>query len=1840
MLTDDRFLYGLADLVVMECFKELPVQSVSESYEQVVNNLIFESNVLTSTKSFVSLPFRDQWKTISAECFSVRDEFVLMMSTSDSRNFLVITPVVLNYPILHTAYTALCEADKLRFRFVPLRTMAYLETYLSKIFFVSPVHMLTWLLGLIDLSVESVKIALKDIEFQTVSDTAEHRKIVDDHIQLQSGEVSSKHKTRLRRELVQRESAYVKSEELRKREPKDRRKAKIKKAREAKQQAFRLDDDFVCEQGFGNLYGGVANMFSSAMSAANRVLAVPSLALSALENTSKITQNMATATDGLDMAEVVNSVKSTAAIAGVTAMRIGHYTETVSEQATVIGSAASQASDVFTSTIKKLQDDLTDKLPRVYVKCLLSAFLVFLYTKFTSKFARLAILGTVMVILGQVVYDIFFKNFRLEVMSGDHVQVQSDAPSLLSEVFSAVMVYTALGEERPAGFKGLVDKITNTASKVPRTIKGIDAMIETVVNLVEKCVNIIRVQCELKPIRLMKRHADDIEDLIIRILEFEHSMKSFTTGMTEPQQYNHILHLSNTLLIFRKVTGADDRLNRELNYMMDKLGRMAEPLKHSVGVAGGARPQPASLLISGSPGLGKTMMVNNMSLIVMKLTGNIAQGVSAEEASRSIYVKPANSPYMDGYNHQFTMLYDDFLQMKTTPGQEGTEVSDLMTHYGPFTSTLNMADCPKKGMYPFTSKLILMTTNVRELSEIHLDAMMVEPQALVRRIDHHVRVQVRKEFRVEQTPANAGKWHQLDYAKFAAEEARMPPGINKFPWHVWEYRYTHFGDTSDFPPGSGYDMRVLIKDIADKISANQRYHENAMDTYRNLVDGDVSQWIVPERSPVGQLPHVGLPNLSTSGSLLGVGYNALDEQPVTESVEALEFYGALATDSVRLQSGETFSEQMVREHHERMARRRTPPYESVLDELAKIEEGGVYLPDLTGAHHSVRYSDGDSDFSDPDTLIQRVRAAFDFDWSRLLKPFLLTLGGIVALTAAGYALRCAYQCIRDFMGYPADDDCSQQSNAKAVRTVRTFRDDVVKTQSGNEIHGLWYKVYQNTFKLTVKVSHDKVRVCGQILVLADNTFVMPHHFLKDIQESLRIGEAQYDTEVHLRSCAMQDHTLNMTVSDFLGLDWHIEAERDLAFSDLRGAIQPRANIIKFIMKSDYIKDQGTKTVRLDTARVSKDGVLIDFNERVSYISPNLEVANGVSKYVGEPGKGVDHKLWLRYLAETEAGDCGAVLSVTDHSRTSCQIVIGLHIGRSSVTGHAYATQLDQEIASSVLARFSRRQIREQTFEEVANESGWRAKDITCEPIETMPFTKEGQDTFGSFRPYCTVSKGTVAPISSSLTPTVFGKVAYFSEQIKELSGGVEPAELEVMHLGGGAMVRALEPFSTDTRFVNPEKFRDAVFTAMQPFSKASEHFASRTFSFEEAVVGVPALGFASIPRSTSLGYPWCLGGRDKSYFFGKGQEYDLTTERARELKIEVMSLIELIKEGTRPLFVCRDFLKDEVRKKGKSARLIAGTDVRYYILCRMYFGSFVAAMTNLHQASGVCLGVNQYSEWSWLKEFVTKKGPKVWDGDFAGFDSSQQPQMLWEILHFINAWYTRHGDGAGNAVREILFLDLVHSRHLVSDRGPAFTVVEWMKSLPSGHFLTAIVNSILSMSLIVAAYMGTTGRMDFWEKAGVAAQGDDNLVNASDEVIHQFNQVSCSEFLRKEFGMVYTAGRKGEELKPYMGIEDVIFLQRRFATKDGVTVCPIRPESFLHSLYFTKKQKERHVIKQELVKGLENALEELALYPESAWQSVTPRISEAFKLLDEVPALDITNSKSYFRAVRNRVPAY
>lgn len=153
--------------------------------------------------------------------------------------------------------------------------------------------------------------------------------------------------------------------------------------------------------------------------------------------------------------------------------------------------------------------------------------------------------------------------------------------------------------------------------------------------------------------------------------------------------------------------------------------------------------------------------------------------------------------------------------------------------------------------------------------------------------------------------------------------------------------------------------------------------------------------------------------------------------------------------------------------------------------------------------------------------------------------------------------------------------------------------------------------------------------------------------------------------------------------------------------------------------------------------------------------------------------------------------------------------------------------------------------------------------------------------------------------------------------------------------------------------------------------------------------------------------------------------------------------------------------------------------------------------------------------------------------------------------------------------------------------------------------------------------------------ASAASMGDDNLASASDAVVDVFNQVTLAKHLKEFYGMEYTPGRKDAELAPFCDISEVTFLQRKFAEKDGEVVCPIRPESFLTSMYYINKGDNLYR-KGVIGECLENALSELSMHPEEMWCKVAPLIVEQLKRIGKTPAYDVSDSSAYLRLTLGR----
>jgi len=430
---------------------------------------------------------------------------------------------------------------------------------------------------------------------------------------------------------------------------------------------------------------------------------------------------------------------------------------------------------------------------------------------------------------------------------------------------------------------------------------------------------------------------------------------------------------------------------------------------------------------------------------------------------------------------------------------------------------------------------------------------------------------------------------------------------------------------------------------------------------------------------------------------------------------------------------------------------------------------------------------------------------------------------------------------------------------------------------------------------------------------------------------------------------------------------------------------------------------------------------------------------------------------------------------------------------------------------------------------------------------------------------------------------------------------------------------------------------------MQPLLESINKYPRRILDFEEAINGNSVTGMRAIARDTSPGWPLSQVFKDgKKEIFGLGEEYDLSTKGSQMLRQRCEYIIECARKGERLAHICSDFPKDELLPHAKvdevRTRLISGTPLAYYVVCRQYFGAFVQAQLNEWERSGMCPGICVYKDWTRLRLALVQKGDKCFDGDFKRFDASQQPQFLYLMLDHIQSWYDDGDENAG--IRHVLWMDLIHSRHLGGRGIQQLFVYQWNKSLPSGHFMTACVNSIFSMFCLVYAYARATGNpCSYWDNVSSFTLGDDNITNISDAVAPVFNQCTVAQYVA-ELGLEYTAGRKGATLVPYMRLEDCTFLKRRFVVDvtAAQVLCPLELDSFLYIAYYTRKADPAEV-REICIANIEFALEELSMHEADVWDRHAPQLFAMLAQLDAVPK-QLRSQKAYRSLVLSRVTNY
>jgi hypothetical protein len=576
------------------------------------------------------------------------------------------------------------------------------------------------------------------------------------------------------------------------------------------------------------------------------------------------------------------------------------------------------------------------------------------------------------------------------------------------------------------------------------------------------------------------------------------------------------------------------------------------------------------------------------------------------------------------------------------------------------------------------------------------------------------------------------------------------------------------------------------------------------------------------------------------------------------------------------------------------------------------------------------------------------------------------------------------------------------------------------------------------------------------------------------------------------------------------------------------------------------------------------------------------------------------------MIPTKSGDCGDLLFISDQ-RDKRPYIIGMHIAGNGSMG------MSQPIYREFIIEFLK-QTNEKTigdFDEFYFPDGVAKHPIVVEPncIETdMIKTRISLETVGDKcftndefgitlnKPFdIEMGAGDQFPIIREVKPPFLPcKTKIIKSPLYEIFGKSEfaPAVLK-KDATGDPWFNARYNYSREFGCFDMQKLNFVTNSYFHNVLKVSVYMGEpRVLTMTEAIEGIPGI-MKGIPRNTSAGYPYCLDTKlsGKKDYFGEDGPYQYVSEAWVTLKAEIDTLLVKLRSGLRPQFSFIDFLKDERRKKSKVlqyiTRLISASPITLLIVTRMYFGDFVNWMTNNRINNGIAVGVNPHSfEWTLIYNKLRQYGNNMIPGDYKHYDGSEPPVLSYASLDFIENYYS-NSTSEEVLVRCILFEELVHSQHVVVESSPINTkprvygyLVEWIGSVPSGHPLTTIVNSVNNQILVRYVGVGIVmlyrpefslvEAMKFFESNSFEIVFGDDIVISVSERMKFVTMRELSKAMR-EVGFTFTSDRKDGVEYDHRAIDVCTFLKRGFKLiVNGVVLAVLELDIIDETLYWTK----------------------------------------------------------------------
>lgn len=524
-------------------------------------------------------------------------------------------------------------------------------------------------------------------------------------------------------------------------------------------------------------------------------------------------------------------------------------------------------------------------------------------------------------------------------------------------------------------------------------------------------------------------------------------------------------------------------------------------------------------------------------------------------------------------------------------------------------------------------------------------------------------------------------------------------------------------------------------------------------------------------------------------------------------------------------------------------------------------------------------------------------------------------------------------------------------------------------------------------------------------------------------------------------------------------------------------------------------------------------------------------------------------IWCGYTRiPTVAGQCGSLL--ISQTREG-PVILGIHVlGEGNSVGALRVTRqfLEANIPPCIDGSYS--MLSSETKEQSIEDLGRRC------PLRWL---EEGSAVaYGTLAGFRNIGK---SHVMKSLINEDMVEMGFENKYTAPVMGGWKPWHIAIKDMVAPAA-------NVDSAILNEcvLAFTNDILKEL-PVSELEQIMVYDDFTAINGAAGVAYVD--KMNMKSSMGFPW----RKSKKAFIQILEAQHGLEEPVTFTPEIMNRCHeyerryKLGERVQPIFA--GCLKDEPVSLKKAemgkTRVFTCAPGDWSIVVRKYCLAFTRIMqrnTILFEAAPGTIA--QSTEWERLYHFITKYGKdRMVAGDYKAFDKSMPAVVIkaaFQIIYNVCK-------AAGYTEDELRVVEGI-------SEDTAFPIIDMNGDLcsfygsnPSGHPLTVVINSLANALYMRYAYMlNGYDVATFKDNVALMTYGDDNVMSVS-ATAPNFNHTTIQNAM-KHIGITYTMADKESESIPYIHIDDISFLKRKWVWDSEVDafLAPLEMESIIKSL--------------------------------------------------------------------------